>query len=468
MGAAPYTPPFTDTLVHTFTTIGTYPNTLTGALTTPNQIQCGEECNLSDDDQWIGGFIYCGSGCHTVGGHDLNNDNYGQEIFTYNLNTNTTHQLVMNFVGCTGSTQCFAPHTCDKAVDSSCTYSLDGAGTTDNFSPSPTGTYFMLCTEFSSSFTSGITVHPGGGIESWTNALGFVGMASPQGGSHHETGYDVAGNEVIIGEWDFNLTIDGRTVRYALMSDPTKLAGEVVPNSWTGGYHMSYRVHSGAAKGWGVWSNFNGINGFGTGWGTAEIDVVGLVTPETNPITVHNPGTFRRVAISYSSKGSPPDYWAEPHATTNSDLTKIFWGTNWGVNGGQDYPFVIELNTTINPDTCSVTAPANGSTQLGTITVQGAATAGQGIVTTQFKVDGNNLGAGQTGTTPSIPWDTTGGLGGGANNGPHTLSCTCSDTGGGSGTCNNVTVTVNNPPPPPSPLSIIGNGLIFGGGTKLQ
>jgi hypothetical protein len=27
------------------------------------------------------------------------------------------------------------------------------------------------------------------------------------------------------------------------------------------------------------------------------------------------------------------DYWAEPHASTNSDLTRILFGTNWGRSG---------------------------------------------------------------------------------------------------------------------------------------
>jgi hypothetical protein len=38
------------------------------------------------------------------------------------------------------------------------------------------------------------------------------------------------------------------------------------------------------------------------------------------------------------------DYWAEPHATVNSDLTRILFGTNWGRSGtGQVEMYMIEL-----------------------------------------------------------------------------------------------------------------------------
>ena len=38
------------------------------------------------------------------------------------------------------------------------------------------------------------------------------------------------------------------------------------------------------------------------------------------------------------------DYWAEPHASTNSDLTRIVFGTNWGRSGtGEVEMFMIEL-----------------------------------------------------------------------------------------------------------------------------
>jgi hypothetical protein len=38
------------------------------------------------------------------------------------------------------------------------------------------------------------------------------------------------------------------------------------------------------------------------------------------------------------------DYWAEPHASTNADLTRIVFGTNWGRSGtGEVEMFMIAL-----------------------------------------------------------------------------------------------------------------------------
>jgi hypothetical protein len=38
------------------------------------------------------------------------------------------------------------------------------------------------------------------------------------------------------------------------------------------------------------------------------------------------------------------DYWAEPHASTNRDLTRIVFGSNWGRSGtGEVEMYMIEL-----------------------------------------------------------------------------------------------------------------------------
>ncbi|NLI48183.1 MAG: hypothetical protein GX414_13840, partial [Acidobacteria bacterium] len=38
------------------------------------------------------------------------------------------------------------------------------------------------------------------------------------------------------------------------------------------------------------------------------------------------------------------DYWAEPHATVNRDLTRILFGSNWGRSGtSQVDTYLIEL-----------------------------------------------------------------------------------------------------------------------------
>jgi hypothetical protein len=62
------------------------------------------------------------------------------------------------------------------------------------------------------------------------------------------------------------------------------------------------------------------------------------------------------------------DYWAEPHASTNPDLTRILFGSNWGRSGaGQVDMFLIELppdwaqrledRAMVEPESASATEP---------------------------------------------------------------------------------------------------------------
>lgn len=352
--------PYKDALVSDFAPVGTYPNSLIGISQPPSAIECGEECNLSDDDQWVAFLMYCtdSAACRTQAGHSLANDNYGVEVGTYNLVTGETHQLPMNFAGCQMG-QCFAPFTCDTAVNALCVYSLDSTGTTDNVTMSPSGKFVMLSTEVGSSFDSKLTAHPGAGIESWTNQMSFVGMASGQGGSHHEAGVDAQGNDVIIGEWNFMTQADYRTVKYARMDNPALQAGVVMPHSWMGGYHVSGRVHKGPAAGWVLFSQWNNSASYAVGWGTAENDAVYLNQAEATPISILNPGVFRRVGLHYSIRAS--DYYAEPHSTTDREFTKVAFGSNWGVAGGADYAFVNELTAVPAATNCTLTIPYVGS-----------------------------------------------------------------------------------------------------------
>ena len=361
LGVAPYPLPYSDSLVHDFAAVGSYPNPLIGIGSTPSAVECGEECNLSDDDQWVAFLMYCTDSvaCRTQAGHSLANDNYGVEVGTYNLVTGETHQLPMNFAGCQMG-QCFAPFTCDQQVQPLCVYDLNSIGTTDSVTMSPSGKFVMLCTEVGSSFDARLSARPGAGIESWTNQMQFVGMASGQGGSHHEAGVDSQGNDVIIGEWNFMTQTDTRTVKYARMDNPALQAGVVMPHSWTGGYHVSARAHKGPAAGWVLFSQWSNNSAFAVGWGTAENDAVYLNQPEATPISVLNPGVFRRVGLQYSIRAS--DYFAEPHSTTDQKFTKVVFGSNWGVAGGPDYAFVNELETSAAlPTNCVLTIPAVGT-----------------------------------------------------------------------------------------------------------
>src|SRR5207244_1120255 len=88
------------------------------------------------------------------------------------------------------------------------------------------------------------------------------------------------------------------------------------------------------------------------------------------------------------------------------------------------------------PPSVSVTAPTNGATVSGTITVSANATDNVGVAGVQFKLDGVNLGAEDTASPYSVPWDTTT-----ATNASHTLTAVARDAAGNQATAAALTVT---------------------------
>jgi Big-like domain-containing protein/exo-rhamnogalacturonan lyase-like protein len=102
-------------------------------------------------------------------------------------------------------------------------------------------------------------------------------------------------------------------------------------------------------------------------------------------------------------------------------------------------------NADATPPTVSITAPANGSTVLGTLTVSATAADNVGVVGVQFQLDGVNLGAEDTTSPYSTSWNTAT-----ATNASHTLSAIARDAAGNKTTAT-VSVTVNNPVPDTTP-----------------
>jgi len=95
------------------------------------------------------------------------------------------------------------------------------------------------------------------------------------------------------------------------------------------------------------------------------------------------------------------------------------------------------------PPTVSMTAPANGATVSGTVSVSADASDNVGVAGVQFLLDGAALGVEDASAPYSIPWNTAN-----ASNGTHTLSAIARDTSGNSTTSSVVSVTVSNGPPP--------------------
>jgi hypothetical protein len=95
------------------------------------------------------------------------------------------------------------------------------------------------------------------------------------------------------------------------------------------------------------------------------------------------------------------------------------------------------------PPTVSITTPANGATVSGVVMVRANASDNRGVTGVQFRLDGANAGAEDTGAPYEIVWDTNS-----TPNGTHALSAVARDAAGNSATSATVTVTVANGLPP--------------------
>ena len=123
-------------------------------------------------------------------------------------------------------------------------------------------------------------------------------------------------------------------------------------------------------------------------------------------------------------------------------------------------PAAIGSDTT--PPVVSVTAPVNGATVSGTVTVTANATDNVGVTGVQFQLDGANLGGMVTGTGPtySYSWDTNT-----VADGAHTLTATASDAAGKK-TTSTISVTVSKPVLP-TVISSVSAGSVSSSGASI-
>jgi hypothetical protein len=91
----------------------------------------------------------------------------------------------------------------------------------------------------------------------------------------------------------------------------------------------------------------------------------------------------------------------------------------------------------------SLTAPLNGTTLAGTVTLSATATDNVGVKSVSFYADTNLIGTDPTAPF-SLAWNTSS-----VTNGSHTLTAKAADAAGNIGASNVVNISVNNPPPPP-------------------
>lgn len=117
---------------------------------------------------------------------------------------------------------------------------------------------------------------------------------------------------------------------------------------------------------------------------------------------------------------------------------------NLAISG--DFTFTTADGT---PPIVSITAPLNGATLSGSITVSASASDNVGVAGVQFQLDGANLGAEDAVAPYSISWNTTT-----TTNGSHTLTAVARDAVGNTATSAVVTATVANGDTTPPTVSI--------------
>jgi hypothetical protein len=98
-----------------------------------------------------------------------------------------------------------------------------------------------------------------------------------------------------------------------------------------------------------------------------------------------------------------------------------------------------DMNTPVDGNRAAISDPITGARVWNTIPISADASAGAGIASVQFQLDGVNLGPALTTAPYTSSWDTTG-----VANGAHTLTAIASDTTGNTITSAAVTVTVSN------------------------
>ncbi len=104
------------------------------------------------------------------------------------------------------------------------------------------------------------------------------------------------------------------------------------------GLHISGRAQR--RPGWVVVSTYNGGYPPQFTWMDDQVFLIELKKGGRVVRLAHTRAVFQEGAVAYGEK----DYWAEPHASANQDLTRILFTSNWGRAGTEEIEmFMIEL-----------------------------------------------------------------------------------------------------------------------------
>lgn len=151
---------------------------------------------------------------------------------------------------------------------------------------------------------------------------------------------------------------------------------------------------------------------------------------------------FKADGVNIGSEDTSPPYsvnWNSTSVANGTHTLSAVARNSAGITATSSIS--VNVNNQVLAPSVSLTAPANGATVNGTLSITASATNTLGV---QFKIDGVNLGSEDTASPYTISWDSTSVL-----NGSHTLSAVARNVAGITAT-SAVTVSVNNQIPVPA------------------
>jgi len=205
---------------------------------------------------------------------------------------------------------------------------VTGAPDIDNVTISPLGNYFLAWYDYCEPGKLGTEANPCGLMvwdRSLQNGRGLLRICG-----HGDLALDAAGREVLVYQ-------DIDTDNIAMLD----IASGTVTPLWPIDFgHTAIGLHfSGRAlnrPGWVVVSTYNGGHPMSQTWMDDQVFLIELKPG----------GRVARLAHTHSlySEAIEQDYWAEPHATANQELTRILFTSNWGRSGTEEVEmYVIDL-----------------------------------------------------------------------------------------------------------------------------
>jgi len=189
--------------------------------------------------------------------------------------------------------------------------------TPDSATISPSGTYLVAQFEYCERGTTGTLARPCGLMVYDRSLASARGLARIIG--HSDFAFDAQGREVLVFQ-----DVDSDEVAMVDLESGARTA--LFPIDFSGaahGFHFSGRAFD--RPGWVVVSTYSGGHPHSVSW---LDDQVFLVELRPGGRVVRLAHTRSRVDPSHEH-----DYWAEPQATANRDLTRILFTTNWGRSG---------------------------------------------------------------------------------------------------------------------------------------